>query len=135
MSRCILSALSPAKNLLAYNVIQATFCLFWFPRQMDDVDNEYCWSDLHQNPDQYQNLDKIYSKFWSSCRIPRSPEGCSDYSGSTQCVSSDERSGKFRSASEILQVRRKYVKSAHWYFILERLSDNLKVCTSRYQEF
>ena len=71
-SSCVLSALLSAENLLVDNVIQTTFCLLRFPRKMNVINNDSCLSTLHQSPGQYQNLDKIYSKFCSNCHIPRS---------------------------------------------------------------
>ena len=103
-SRCALSTFSSSKNFLADIVIQTTFCRLRFPRKMDVFNNESCRSNFHQNPDQYQNLDKIYSKFRSNCRIPRSAEeiweGRSNYSRGAQCGSSEEPSRNFRNAQQ-----------------------------------
>ena len=58
-SRCVLSVLSSAKNLLADSVIQATYCLLRFPRKIGFVNNKSFRSNLYQNPGQYQNLDFV----------------------------------------------------------------------------
>ena len=69
-SRCVLSVLSNAKNLLADSVIQTTFCLLWFLRKIDVVNNKSCRSNLYQNPRQNQNLDFVHRENITAKFIP-----------------------------------------------------------------
>ena len=63
-SRCVVSVLSFAKNLLVDSVIQTKFCLPWFP-------SKSFWSNLHQNLGKYQDLDFLKCKNLSTKFISR----------------------------------------------------------------
>ena len=128
-SRCVVSALSFAKNLLVDSVIQTKFYLPWFPSKSFS-------SNFHQNPGKYQDLDflqcenistKIISRFktiivsWEvQERFEKGafiiPEVRSVVPHRSAVENSEMRSRNFRSAQMILKKCTLifYFRKAQW---------------------